>query len=481
MRVVRATCLAPVLALACEAAPVRPQPTLPLEACHLAGSDRPAQCGVLPRPEDPSRPDGRELSLRVVVVPASDVARHHPLYLLAGGPGQAASEAFAPLLGIFDELGRDRDIVLVDQRGTGASAPLDCEAPDDRTLAERLDEHNDLVLLRACLAGYDVDPRNFTTAIAMEDLDAVRQSLDHPVIDLLGGSYGTRAALVYARAHPDHVGRIVIDGVAPVDMAMPASFARDGEAALAGVFRDCAAAPACAGAFPDAAAAFRRWHAELRASPRKLLVEDPRKYEHVEIPLSADMVGFAVRNILYSPALSAMLPLALHRAEHGDPDALIASALVMGDAVGEAFSTGMFLAVVCAEDVPWIDDAKLREQGDTVLDTRMVELFRESCSVWPRAELPAGYREPVQLELPTLVLSGALDPVTPPRWGEHALAGLSAGRHVVVPGAGHGTLQYPCVAGLVQAFLDGADTLEVGCVEHTARPPFVVDFAGPPQ
>ncbi|MBC8072262.1 MAG: alpha/beta fold hydrolase, partial [Deltaproteobacteria bacterium] len=452
-----------------------------LEDCHIDGSERAARCGVLPRPEDPARVDGPQLAIRVVVIPASDVPRRNPLYLLAGGPGQAASEAFGPLLKRFAQLGRERDIVLVDQRGTGASSPLDCEAPPDGPLAERLREDNDLPLLRSCLAGYTVDPRNFITAIAMEDLDAVRESLGHATIDLLGGSYGTRAALVYARAHPERVGRIVIDGVAPVDMAMPSSFARDADDALAAVFRDCAAQPGCAAAFPDAEARFHRWHDDLRARPRKIDVEDPRTYEHVDIELTADMVALVLRNVLYVPALTAMLPLSLQRAGYGDMDSLIAQALVLGDAMGDSMSTGMFLSIVCAEDVPFIDEAMLTERSaDTTAGTKLVELFRESCSVWPRAELPAGYREPVQLDTPTLVLSGALDPVTPPRWGEHVLNGLSAGRHVIVPGAGHGTLTQGCVPELIQSFLDGADALEVGCVDAVQRPPFFLDFAGPP-
>src|SRR6185503_19761441 len=124
----------------CEAAPACPTATIALSDCHLTGSDRAAQCGELSRPEDPTRPEAGEISLRIAVVPASDAPRRNPLYLLAGGPGQAATEAFAPLLGRFAELGRDRDLVLVDQRGTGASAPLDCEAPRDRPLVERLSE-----------------------------------------------------------------------------------------------------------------------------------------------------------------------------------------------------------------------------------------------------------------------------------------------------------------------------------------------------
>lgn len=476
----RRLCFLTLVAIAaCDRAPEGPTPTLPLEDCHLRGSDRPARCGVLPRAEDPAHPEAGELAIRVVVVPASDAPRRNPLYLLAGGPGQAASEAFAPLLGRFEDLGRDRDIVLVDQRGTGSSAPLDCDAPRDRPLAERLSEEIDVALLRTCLAGYEHDPRNFITAIAMEDLDAVRDSLGHTKIDVIGGSYGTRAALVYARAHPDRVGHVVIDGVAPVDMALPSSFARDAESALVAAFRDCANQPGCAASFPDAEQAFRRWLAGLAAKPR-VTVHDPRTGEPADIELRHELVAFGIRSALYAPALVAALPLALDRAQHGDLDPLIAQSLVFGEALEDQFSVGMFLSVVCAEDVPFIDPAVLADGERTMLGSRYVDVLRESCAVWPRAELPAGYREPVRLDIPTLVLSGALDPVTPPRWGAHALETLSAGHHVIVPGAGHGTLHYECIGGIVQAFLDDAGALDVACTESLVRPPFFVDFAGPP-
>ncbi len=451
-----------------------------LEPCRITGNERLGECGTVDRPADPEVPDGPSISLRVVVFPARDAARKHPLYFFAGGPGQAASEAFGPLLGVFDELGRDRDLVLVDQRGTGSSAPLDCEGPENPTLADQLRGEPDLERLHACLDSYVHDPRLFISTIAATDLDAVRVALGHDEIDLLGGSYGTRAAMVYARAYSAHVGRIVLDGVAPVDMAMPASFGVDAQAALDRTFADCAAQPSCAAAFPDAEAKFERWMDGLAQQPVTADLEDPRTGERVTATLGAFEVGMAVRSVLYSPSLVSVLPLTLSQAQAGDFGPLVAQALVLSDAVGNSFSHGMFLSVVCAEDVPYVDEAAAATSDTTFVRRAVVELFRESCAQWPRAELPAGYREPITLDHPTLVLSGALDPVTPPRWGDHVLAQLPAGRHVIVPGAGHGTMAAPCVAAMIQDFLDGASTLEVGCVDSIVRPPFFIDRAGPP-
>jgi len=465
---------------ACGGAPDDVTRTLALEPCRIAGTDRVAQCGAVPRPVDPAAPDGDTIDVRVVVFPAREPSRRHPLYFFAGGPGQAASEAFGPIIGGFDDVGRDRDLVLVDQRGTGSSAPLDCEPPHEQSLAEQLAGRTDTALLSKCLADFEHDPRLFVTTIAADDLDAVRVALGHGTIDLIGGSYGTRAAMVYARAHGDHVGKIVLDGVAPVDMALPASFGVDAQAVLDATFADCAAEPTCAAAFPDAKRAFERWMTELARAPTRVELAHPRTGERVEFDLGAREVGLLLRGVLYVPALTSILPLTLARARTGDVAPLVAQALLLGDSTGEGLSHGMFLSVVCAEDVPYIDERALAPNDGTFLGRGYVDVLREACAMWPRAELAPGYRDPVVLPHDVLVLSGALDPVTPPRWGEYALAHLPAGRHVIVAGAGHGTMAMPCVTSMIHAFLDGADTLEVGCAAASERPPFFIDVAGPP-
>lgn len=481
---VRACSRTSLVALVLAACGPAPQPvgaaSLPRTPCRLAGAEREAQCFELTRAVDPSDPSGASLTLHGAILPAREAPRHAPIYFLAGGPGQAATEAFAPLLPMFAELGKERDLVFVDQRGTGASAPIDCAQPADRSLAARLSAAQSRVETEACLAATTHDPRRFVTRIAADDLDAVRAALGHDRIALVGGSYGTRAAMVYARQHPDHVARVVLDGVAPVDMAMPVSFARDAEAALTQTFADCAAAPSCAAAFPEARAAFDAYLASLRTAPQSVTMIDPRTGAPSPLTVDAHTIALAVRGSLYSPELAALLPFVLARAEAGDPGPLLAQALVLGDAVGDSMSTGMFLSVVCAEDVPQLTPERIaRETAGTFLGPRLAELFVEACAIWPRADVPTEDRAPIAIAAPTLVLSGALDPVTPPRWGEHVMPGLADGRHVIVPGAGHGTLSVGCVPELVRDFLDGLEP-DPTCVADHQRAPFFVDFAGPP-
>ncbi len=462
------------------ATPSQAEPTLPLQPCRLAGAEHEAKCFSLERAVSPDHPDGPTLTIRGAVLPAREAARRAPVYFFAGGPGQAAMEAFGPLLPALAELGRERDLVFVDQRGTGSSASLDCPSSAARGLAERLAEVDSRAEIEACLATLTHDPRNFITRIAADDVDAVRAGLGHERIALVGGSYGARAAMVYARQHSDRVDRIVLDGVAPVDMAMPVSFARDADDALARMFADCSADSSCAAAFAGGRAGFDAYLTRLRGTPMTYTMPDPRTGAAAPLTVDADMIATAVRAVLYSSDLSALLPYVLARAEAGDPGPLLTQAFVLSDAVGDAMSEGMFLAVVCAEDVPQLTDERIeREAANTFLGPRIARAFVDACAPWPKAELAADELAPIAITAPTLVLSGELDPVTPPRWGDHVMPGLADGRHVIVPGAGHGTLLVGCVRSLVRDFLNG-DEPDPACVSDNRRPPFFVDFAGPP-
>ena len=260
--------LAPLL---CCATPARAEtPRLTLSPCRLKGGLQ-ASCGSFEVSEDRKRPEGRRLSLRVAVVPAlARAPQPDPLFMLAGGPGQAATEALPELItAAFERVHRTRDIVLIDQRGTGHSSPLKCELIDpDAPLAKRIaDPGFPAERLEACLKGYDADPRLYTTSIAMEDLDEVRRALGYGAIDLWGGSYGTRAALVYLREHGETVRSIILDGVAPPTLRLPLSFAADAQRALDRLFLACAGEEACAKAWPDLPARFQRLLGRLEAAP----------------------------------------------------------------------------------------------------------------------------------------------------------------------------------------------------------------------
>ena len=441
-----------------------------------------ALCGVLEVLEDRAEPEGRKIGLNILVLPATEQnAEPDPVFYLAGGPGQAATE-LAPLLrGLAPDLFRTRDSVFVDQRGTGASNPLTCDFLEERagyfdSMPEELSEDD----WQECLDSLDASPEHYTTPVAMDDLEEVRVALGYGPINLWGGSYGTRAATVFLRRHPESVRSVILDGVAPVDMRIPLHFPEDGERALNLLTAACGADPACDARFPGLRNSIETLLASLdQDPPREYRIRHPRTGDWQEVPISRELVAGVLRAVLYSPSSAALVPLMVESALDGDFGPL----MVFADPVaGPQLAIGMFLSVLCAEDVPFLTlDEAADAAEESFIDELMTEQMLEACAVWPRGELPDGYRDPVRSDAPVLILSGELDPVTPPRWGDHAAATLPNSRHLVVPGTGHGTLQAGCATRLIGEFLDSADPagLDASCLSGVARPPFWRSATGP--
>ena len=441
-----------------------------------------ALCGTLEVPEDRSNPDGRQIALNILVAPASEQGGEpDPVFILAGGPGQAATE-LAPLVRqLLPDLFRQRDFVFVDQRGTGESNPLTCDFLEERTgYFDGVPEEISAEDWRGCLDALDADPEHYTTPVAMDDLEAVRVALGYGPINLWGGSYGTRAATVFLRRHPESVRSVVLDGVAPVDMRIPLHFAEDGQRAMNLLTNACNADPECAERFPDLDQSIETLLASLdHDPPSRFRVRHPRTGDWQDVPIGREMVAGVLRAVLYSPGTASLVPLMVESALEGDFGPLMTLADPM---VGPQLAMGMFLSVLCAEDVPFLTlEEAATAAEESFLDEVMAEQMQEACSVWPRGEIPDGYREPVRSEAPVLILSGELDPVTPPRWGEHAAATLPNARHLVAPGTGHGTLRAGCVPELIGQFLEAADasTLDDGCLGGLTRPPFWRSATGP--
>jgi pimeloyl-ACP methyl ester carboxylesterase len=404
-----------------------------------------------------------------------------PLFFLAGGPGQAAAQLASQVRTVFREVQRTRDIVLVDQRGTGKSNPLNC-----RSSANSLREFTEgseaaLARLRRCLEGYDADVRLYTTDIAMDDLNDVRAFLGYERINLYGGSYGTRAALVYLRQHGEHVRSVVLDGVAPTDMRLPLFTARDAQLALDKALADCNAEAACANTFPGMALRIRNLIASLEQRPRRVRVVHPRTGVAEDIDVDARLVASVMFNALYSPLTASIVPALVDRAEHDDFQGLFALALA-GEDGGESMSIGMQLSVLCSEDASRVSaDEIARETSHTVFGSHLTGSQLDACAMWPKGKVHADYYQPVVSDVPVLVLSGEVDPVTPPSWGASVVKHLSRGAHVIVPSTGHGVVSTPCGNRLVKDFIErgSADGLNTECVTAVRRPPFFVTPAGP--
>lgn len=463
------------LGLAWAGLPAAAAAELRLEPCRLPGVEREARCGTLARPLDPAQPAGRQIELHVAVLPAlARRARADPVLFIPGGPGQGAIALAGQVRHLLAPLERQRDLVLVDPRGTGASAPLDCgPGPDALAGVEAQVAH-----LRACrealarapfLGGVD-DLRHFNTAAKAADLDAVRRALGAAQVNLVAVSYGTRVALELLRQQPVSVRRAVLDGVVPPDMALPRAFALDAQAALDALFDACAREAACAGRHPRLAA---RWAQALARLPAAAVLPDPLSGAAVEAWITRETALGALRLALYSPLLGSALPWAVDEAAQGRWAALLGLARALAEGPGQPrLAVGAHFSVICSEDLRTaMTPAVARSPFDA-----LAVVYDRVCADWPRADPPAGFTTIAPARSPVLLLSGGVDPVTPPRHAERVHAALGAlARHAVVPQAGHGVLALPCVREAAAHFVAARDAeralaVDADCARSVPRP-----------
>ena len=474
------------LSTGCGMGPEPASRSLALTECRLPRLSVTAQCGELSVPEDRTRPDGRKIGIFVAVLPANTVApRSDPLVILAGGPGQAASQ-LAPLASRLSEVRRTRDIVLVDQRGTGRSAPLKCAAfkPDDGIEASF--DLDSVAKAGDCLrelATTGVDLKQYTTEAWVADLDAVRAALGYPQVNLWGGSYGTRVALAYLRRHPDRVRSMVLDGVAPPEMAVPRDVWLSREKALDGVLAACAASEPCRRAHPDLAQKLDRLERDYAAPGRRVEFTDPRTGKATAGTVSFDLILGSIHAMTYAPERAALLPEVIDRAAAGDFGPLLATAQAAVGGIDEQITPALHYAVICSEDAPRVTPAERREL-DRLRSRALVANMFDVCAIWPKGTPAADGASAVRSDVPVLLLSGGLDPVTPPASAAAVAATLPNSRQVVAQGSGHVVSTYACVPRLISAFVDSANaaTLPASCIDFlatTQRSPLWPDRLGP--
>lgn len=447
--------------------------------CQLPGFDGPARCAAHEVYEDRDARAGRRIPIRVAVLPATgDDVAPDPLFVLAGGPGQAATSLAGFVASELPELRETREIVLVDQRGTGASNPLVCHMPgSDDDPQGYLGPLFPLDSIRACRA--ELEPRAdltlYTTPIAMDDLDEIRAWLGYDRIDLYGTSYGTRAAQVYLRRHPDHVRALVLSGVVPMDYRMPLYHARGAQEALVGLFARCYAEAECQSAYPRLREDFQAVLDRLDEGPVDARVANPGTGQPVTLSLDRSTLGSTIRFMLYAPETARQIPSFVHRAAaDSDYAPIVAFALAIRRALDGVVAMGMHLSVTCGEDVPFIDPGRIGpETRGTFLGDARVRGQIAACQLWPRGSLPDDYRRPVSSDAPVLMISGELDPVTPPYRSEEVARTLPNAVRVVVPGGGHSN-PFPCVADLITRFVQAGTGagLDTSCVNRIELPPF---------
>jgi pimeloyl-ACP methyl ester carboxylesterase len=442
--------------------------TVPALAADEPDICKPGVCHRVQVPEDRTAPAGRTLDLFVVRLPALGPGpAAEPVFFLAGGPGEAASDYAGDLPELLAALRPRRDLVFVDQRGTGRSHPLGCAggpgveagipSPEETQTCRRDLERG-------------ADLRRYTTWDAVEDLDAVRQALGYEAIDLIGASYGTQVAQGYLRRHPERVRAAVLIGTVPLAPDAWLFDALDAERALHLLLQDCAADMACGAAFPRLS--------EEKDAVLARLAEKPVRVKVDANELTLDRAAFAstLRTRLYSPEAAARVPLALHQAFLGDTTSMARAAAAIARLQHRSASLGMFLSIFCSEAAPFVDPAAVQRLGaGTFFGAGRTLSWLRACAEWPRGDVPADFATPVRSATPVLLLSGRLDPVTPPHWGEQVAAFLPNARQIVFAASSHFP-DSPCASGLVARFLNAGSAagLDAGCAAAETRPPFLV-------
>lgn len=446
-----------------------------VQPCHAPDLRGTARCGVFRVYEDRAARAGRTLDVAFVVLDALEPADRadDAIVLLPGGPGQSFTDAAVAISRDMADLRRARDVVLVDVRGVGRSASLSCTVPYPGGFASRFGTLFPPDHAAACRDALSQRARLdlYTTALSVDDVEDLRRWLGYPAWNLIGTSYGTRVAQVYLRRHPDAVRTVVLNGVAPLAEPLYVQHAALLQRALDRLVAECRADRACGAAYPD-----------LDRRVATLLARFQRGPVEVELPGGRVAFGmgdlaYALRGLLYGRG--GDLPLLIHRAAEGDVPPLaeyyVARTAWVGGPGGEA---GYHFSVLCAEDIaPLTDEDVARATRGTFMGPHLIESYRRVCRLWPHARLPASHWRPVASDVPTLLLSGGRDPVTPPEAAEAVAAHLSNSLHVVVPNGGHG-VGGPCLDGLIARFVETArlDVLDTACVE--AAPPTAFRLPG---
>jgi len=477
------------LAVTATASPDPPR-RIELGPCATtAGLPADARCGTYEVFENRAAKTGRKIPLRVAVLPALGADRlSDPVLYFAGGPGDGSIEEGGFTAQSLPQLRARRDFLFVDFRGTGESAGLFCtELQGAVGLQDFLDDFLPTAKVRACRdrLRQKADLAQYTTDNTIDDVDEIRAALGYGQVNLMGGSYGTRAVLIYLRRHPEHVRTATMLGVVPTFDRSPLFFARSAQNALDGLVATCAADKACAGAFPQLKAEIAAVLDRAAREPLSAELTDPQTAKPFTLKLSRNGVAQTLRYMLYVPVASAQLPFAVHRAVQGDFKPLAEAARTFG---GDATSLadGFFLSVTCAEDVAFVKDGDIPAAvAGTFLGDFRIRQQRAACEGWPIAHLGETFLAPVVSDVPSLLVSGQLDPVTPASDGAKVAGSLRHSRHVIVPGGGHslnGMKGQDCLFGLIGKLIESGavDGLDTSCVAKMERPPFELS-AGEPE
>ncbi|MEO5860773.1 MAG: alpha/beta fold hydrolase [Pyrinomonadaceae bacterium] len=461
--------------------------TIDLRPCEVPGAEPDKKdsvlCGKLEVFEDRVRKTGRKIAINIVVYPATGPDKApDPIFYIPGGPGSSATDDAPYIAQDLAKLRPNRDLVFVDQRGTGGSNPLNCELFDPKNIHSYLGHWNPPAAVKACRAALEktADLKLYVTSIAMDDLEDVRKALGYVKINLSGGSYGTRAVMTYVKQHESSVRSVLLHGVSPVDQFMPRDFPQHTQRALEGVLDECFANADCRKAFPDIKKNERSVLAVLKSDTVDVDVTVDKKA--LKVTLSRDLAAEAIRYMLYQSGSASRVPLVLNEAAKGNFKPLAEAAIFYRREIVATGATGLYLSVTCAEDLPFVKANEGLNAEDTFLGSYRLLQQRQACAEWPRGEIAKNYAKLTRSNVPALIYSGQWDPVTPPLYGDRVAKLLPNSLHLVIPSGGHGFGGLDglnCLDDVTTKFIQQGSIrgLDVKCVPAIKRPGFVLSLA----
>lgn len=449
------------------------------QACYIDGLSEQLQCGHITVAENAEQPDGKQIDIHFAILPAiKNTYPNEAMLAIAGGPGQSAIENAATFDHMLNKVRQQRDILLIDQRGTGKSNLLPCDDIDVMDLSYDDDDINIAQTTQACLDAIEQnnpsDVRQYNSVSALSDFEAVRQHLGYSKLHLYGISYGTRMAQLYVRHFPEALATVTLDGIVPMQQSVLAIGGAI-ERAFTLLFSECQNTLACQQAYPNLEADYRAVDAKLANQGVTETVRNPSTNAQETLLMTRGKLNGAIRMGLYSPNIRALLPHAINEAANNNFQPVLGIYTLTADSTGIAM--GMHSAVVCSEDNHRVTEQMRKDAKLSYFSATMLEAIEKTCDVWPATQMDDDFSLPIVSDLPTLLLSGELDPATPPNWGAMATKGLTNAKHFIAPYATHGVANQSCgndiIADLVNS--GSVDGLDAECLNKDVRRSFYLN------
>lgn len=448
---------------------------LPGKTCHLPGQETPLRCMQVSVPMDYSNRTAGQIQLHVTIAPAfRENAKPDPVFVLAGGPGQAGSAIIGLLDSGLQRVRATRDIIFIDQRGTGKSGKLSC---DSLQKSDTLDPDVGEQELLSCLQSLRSKLPFYGTAAAVQDMDKVRQQLGFSKINLWGGSYGSRLAQAYAHQFPAQLRSMVIDGVTSPQQNIGLMGAETGRAFQ--LLREkCQQDRACHSKFPQFAEHLQALLERAHTGKQIIHFKHPVTGKDSQLPLRFEGLAEVIRSMLYHPHTASRLPWLIEQAYQNNWQPLLAIAISNPSWAQEDMAMGLTMAVLCTEDVAYITPAQAQaEIGQSFLADSWTKKMQRWCSTLNLQQRPRPTSGPLQV--PTLVLSGQYDPVTPPARAQQAMQFLPRSQHLIAPQVGHIVTPHGCTSRLLRQFFDEpTKKVDGACLAEMGKAPFVMSASG---